>query len=60
MSRSGRRPAGGPGIVECPPGCSGVVGWPSRISGSVRVSIPDVREWLGNPIGCPGVVGKPS
>ena len=57
-----------------PPGCPGVVGKPSRkfgrpsrISGSVRKALPDVRKMLSNarecsrgPPRCPGVVGKPS
>ena len=29
-----------------PPGCPRVVGRPSWMSGSDRVAIPDVREWL--------------
>ena len=29
-----------------------------RMSGSGREGIPDVRELLGDPRGCPGVVGK--
>ena len=29
---------------------------PSRISGSGRKALPDVREWLGGPPGCPGMV----
>ena len=57
-----------------PPGCPGVVGRPSRISGSGREALPnslkahpDVQEWSGCPSGrsgvppeCPGVVGRPS
>ena len=44
-----------------------VVGRPSQMSGSGREALPNVREWLGNPPGCPGslhgclgVVGSPS
>ena len=32
-----------------PPGCPGIVGWPSRMSGSGRDSLPNVQEWSGNP-----------
>ena len=39
------------------PGFPGVVRSLSRMSGSVRKALPDVREWLGGPPGCPGVVG---
>ena len=28
-----------------PPECPGVVGWPSRMSGSGRKTLPTVREW---------------
>ena len=28
-----------------PPGCPGVVGRPSRMSGSVREALPVVQEW---------------
>ena len=38
---------------EGPPGCSGVVGRPSRMSGSGREAFQDVREWTGGPPGCP-------
>ena len=38
----------------------GVVGRPSRMSGSGREALPNIREWSGGPPGCPGVVGKPS
>ena len=31
-------------------------GRPFRMSGSGREALPDVREWLGGPPGCPGVV----
>ena len=30
------------------------------MTGSGREAIPDVREWLGAPSGCLGVVGRPS
>ena len=33
---------------------------PSRMSKSGWEALPDVREWLGGPPGCPGVVGRPS
>ena len=49
---------------------SGVVRTPSRMFGSGREALPDVREWLGDPpgypewseghSGCPGVVERPS
>ena len=39
-----------------PPGCPGVVGSPSQMSGSGRESLPDVWEWSGGSPGCPGVV----
>ena len=39
---------------------AGVVGRPSRMSGNGRVPLPDVREWLGGPLVCPGVVASPS
>ena len=49
-----------------PPGYPGVVGWPSRMSGSgwnvlpdVREALPVVREWSGDPSECSGVVGGP-
>ena len=78
MSESGRETY--PDIREwsgCPPGCPAVVGRPSwmslrggrpfRMSGSCRVTLPDVREalpvvreWSGDPSECSGVVGKPS
>ena len=45
----------------CPPRCLGVVrrpsgmaGRPSRMSGSGRDVILDVREWSGGPLGWPG------
>ena len=76
MSRSGRKTL--PAVWEWwealpdawelsggPPGCPGVVGWPSRMSGSVRKALPDVREalsdvrdWSGGTLGCPGVVKR--
>ena len=30
------------------------------MSGSGRDGIPNVREWSGGPLGCPGVVWRPS
>ena len=30
------------------------------MSGSGWEALPDVREWLGGPHRCPGVVGRPS
>ena len=30
------------------------------MSGSGRESLPDDREWSGDPPGCPGVVGRPT
>ena len=30
------------------------------MSGSGRMTLPDFREWLGGPPGCPGVVGRHS
>ena len=35
-----------------PPGCPGLVGRPSRMSGSDRDAIRDVRELSGGPPGC--------
>ena len=32
-----------------PPGCLGMVGRPSLMSGSGREALPDVREFLGGP-----------
>ena len=29
------------------------------MSGSGREALPNVREWLGGPPGCPGVFGRP-
>ena len=28
------------------------------MSGSGRVALPDVREWLGDPAECPGVIER--
>ena len=52
------------------PRCQGVVGMPSRMSGSFqkapripgsgRKALPDIREWLGCLPGCLGVVASPS
>ena len=54
----------------CPPGCQGLVGSPSRMSGSgweaFRMSgsgweaLPDDQEWSRAPSGCPGVFESPS
>ena len=55
MSRSGReaitdvrewsgRPQGFAGVVRGPPGYLGVVGRPSRISGSGRNALPEVLQ----------------
>ena len=30
------------------------------MSGSGGEALPDIREWSGNPDGCPGVVGRPT
>ena len=59
-----------PGCAGGPPGCPGVVRWPSRMSRSVQKALSDVRsgreahsdvwEWSAGPPGCPGVVGRPS
>ena len=55
-----RELSGGPTErLGVPPGCPGVVGRPSRMSGSGRESLPDVREWLRGPPGCPEVVERP-
>ena len=53
-----------------PRGCPGVIGRPSRLSGSDWDALPnvressgvvcDVREWSGGPPGCPGEVAMPS
>ena len=71
MSGSGREAL--PDIREwsgLSPGCPGVVGIISRMSGSGRgpswmsgssqKAFPDVREWSGGPPGCPAVVERPS
>ena len=34
-----------PGCSGASPGCLGVVGWPSRLFGRCRESLPNVREW---------------
>ena len=57
-------------VVERPPVCLGVVGGPSRTSGSCHVTLPNVREWSGghsnvqewsgDTSGCPGVVRRHS
>ena len=39
---------------------SGSGGRSSRISGSVRETLTNAREWLGGPHECSGVVGMPS
>ena len=48
-----------------PPGCQGVVGRHSRMSGSCREALPHILQWSGGspgypevPLGCPGVVGR--
>ena len=43
-----------------PPGCPGVVGMPSQMSGSGLEAFSDDREWLVGPPGSPGVVGRSS
>ena len=48
---------------EClvgPLGYPGVVGRPSRMSGSYRESLTNVREWVGGPPGCLGVFVRSS
>ena len=40
-----------PGCPGGPLGCPGVVGRPSRMSGSVWEAFPDVREWSAGPHG---------
>ena len=30
------------------------------MSRSGREALPDVQEWSGVPLGCPGVIGRPS
>ena len=29
------------------------------MSGTSREALPDVRDWLGGPLSCPGVLGRP-
>ena len=48
------------GGVRKPPWCLGVVGSPSRMSGSGQEAFPDVRGWFGGPPECPRVVERPS
>ena len=56
-----RKILGGPqGCWEGLYGCPVVSGRPSRMSGSSRQALQDVREWSGGAPGCPGVVGRPS
>ena len=56
--------SGGPrrleGVVRRHPGCPGVVGKPSQMSGSGLETRPEVREWSERPSGCQGVAGRPS
>ena len=40
-----------PGCSGAPTGCPVVVGCLSRMSGSGREALPNVREWLGGPPG---------
>ena len=47
MSGSGRDP---------PPGCPGVVGMSTQMSGSGREALPDVWDWSGGPPVCPVVL----
>ena len=59
MSRCGRETL--PDIREwfgVHPGCSGVVGRPSRMTGSSWDTFRNVREWSVGPPGYPGVVGR--
>ena len=53
--RLGGQP-GGLGMVETPTRMSLKGGRPSRLSGSGRVAVSDVRECSEGPPGCPGVV----
>ena len=46
--------------VGGPPRCTGVVGSLSWVFGRGRETLPDVRERLEGPTGCPEVVGRPS
>ena len=48
------------GVVLIPSRMSGVVGRPSRMFGSGREALQNVREWSGYPPRCLGVVGSPS
>ena len=55
------------GCARGPPSCPGVVGWPSRLSASVRKALPDVQEalsdvweWSNDYPKYPGVVRRPS
>ena len=32
----------------------------TRMSGSCQEVLPEVQEWLKDPPGCPGVVGRPT
>ena len=50
---------GCPGVLGRPAGCSGVVWKPSRMAGSGRDVLQNVREWLGGSLRYPGVVGRP-
>ena len=43
-----------------PPGCSGVVGIPSRMFEKGQESLPDVWQWSGGLPDCQGVVKRPS
>ena len=43
-------------VVVVSPGCPGEVGRPSWMSGNGQEALPDIREWSGVPLGCPGVV----
>ena len=45
---------GPPKSLGGPPGCPGVVGSLSRVSGCGRETLPDVREWSEGPLECPG------
>ena len=68
MSGSGREALADVRVwLRDPPGCPGVVGKPSRISGSCLENLPDgrewweaitnIREWSGGPTRYPVVVG---
>ena len=66
----GKRLSGCPGVVQSPYVCPGEFGRPSRMSGSGRETLPDIRssleallkfwEWSIDPPGCPSVDGMPS